>query len=67
MMGAFCFVMPLFLLGGADDYLMMLCRKSHWFHTIAMSRTELDRVFNNTAMKKRSVVVYDNRNFLPAQ
>ena len=32
-----------------------------------MSRTELDRVFNNTAMKMRSVVVYDNRNFLPAQ
>ena len=28
-------------------------RRSHWFHTIAMSRTELDRVFNNTAMKKR--------------
>ncbi|KAH9056754.1 hypothetical protein EDB87DRAFT_1779611 [Lactarius vividus] len=26
----------------------------HWFHTIAMSRTELDRVFNNTAMKKRT-------------
>jgi hypothetical protein len=31
-------------------------RRSHWFHTIAMSRTELDRVFNNTAMKKRCVV-----------
>ncbi|KAH9170775.1 hypothetical protein EDB89DRAFT_1975792 [Lactarius sanguifluus] len=28
--------------------------RSHWFHTIAMSRTELDRVFNNTAMKKRT-------------
>lgn len=28
-------------------------RRSHWFHTIMMSRTELDRVFNNTAMKKR--------------
>ena len=32
------------------------CRRSHWFHTIAMSRTELDRVFNNAAMKKRCVV-----------
>ncbi|KAI9436365.1 hypothetical protein H4582DRAFT_2120485 [Lactarius indigo] len=28
--------------------------RSHWFHTIAMSRIELDRVFNNTAMKKRT-------------
>jgi hypothetical protein len=27
-------------------------RQSHWFHTIIMSRAELDRVFNNTAMKK---------------
>ena len=31
-----------------------LCRRSHWFHTIMMSRSELDRVFNNTAMKKRT-------------
>ncbi|KAF8256723.1 hypothetical protein EI94DRAFT_214953 [Lactarius quietus] len=28
--------------------------RSHWFHTIAMSRAELDRVFNNMAMKKRT-------------
>jgi hypothetical protein len=28
-------------------------RRSHWFHTILMSRTELDKVFNNTDMKKR--------------
>ncbi|EPQ58552.1 hypothetical protein GLOTRDRAFT_114937 [Gloeophyllum trabeum ATCC 11539] len=28
--------------------------RSHWFHTIMMSRAELDRVFNNTAMKKRT-------------
>ncbi|KAI0255257.1 hypothetical protein BJV78DRAFT_1178735 [Lactifluus subvellereus] len=28
--------------------------RSHWFRTIIMSRTELDRVFNNTAMKKRT-------------
>ena len=34
------------------------CRRSHWFHTIAMSRTELDRVFNNAAMKKRCIVTY---------
>lgn len=29
--------------------------RSHWFHTIMMSRGELDRVFNNVAMKKRCV------------
>ncbi|KAJ7090357.1 hypothetical protein B0H15DRAFT_779410 [Mycena belliarum] len=28
--------------------------RSHWFHTIMISRTELDRVFNNTEMKKRT-------------
>ncbi|TFK46019.1 hypothetical protein OE88DRAFT_1715160 [Heliocybe sulcata] len=28
--------------------------RSHWFHTIMMPRPELDRVFNNTAMKKRT-------------
>jgi hypothetical protein len=28
--------------------------RGHWFHTIVMSRGELDRVFNNTAMKKRT-------------
>ncbi|KAG9318183.1 hypothetical protein JVU11DRAFT_262 [Chiua virens] len=28
--------------------------RSHWFHTIMMSRSELDRVFNNVAMKKRT-------------
>lgn len=29
--------------------------RSHWFHTIIMSRSELDRVFSNVAMKKRCV------------
>ena len=29
---------------------------THWFYTIMVTRAELDRVFNNTAMKKRSVV-----------
>ncbi|KAH7889979.1 hypothetical protein F5I97DRAFT_1849067 [Phlebopus sp. FC_14] len=28
--------------------------RSHWFHTIMMSRSELDRVFNNLAMRKRT-------------
>ncbi|KII89266.1 hypothetical protein PLICRDRAFT_110017 [Plicaturopsis crispa FD-325 SS-3] len=28
--------------------------RSHWFHTIMMSRADLDRVFNNTAMKRRT-------------
>src|ERR1700683_136476 len=28
--------------------------RSHWFHTIMMGRGELDRVFNNVAMKKRT-------------
>ncbi|KAJ7349081.1 hypothetical protein DFH08DRAFT_135167 [Mycena albidolilacea] len=28
--------------------------RSHWFHTIAISRTDLERVFNNTEMKKRT-------------
>ncbi|KAJ8522681.1 hypothetical protein ONZ45_g786 [Pleurotus djamor] len=28
--------------------------RSHWFHTIMMSRADLDRAFNNTAMKKRT-------------
>ncbi|KAF8556936.1 hypothetical protein OG21DRAFT_1408180 [Imleria badia] len=28
--------------------------RSHWFHTIMMSRSELDRVFSNIAMKKRT-------------
>ncbi|KAJ7722291.1 hypothetical protein DFH07DRAFT_857064 [Mycena maculata] len=28
--------------------------RSHWFHTIMISRAELDRVFNNTEMKKRT-------------
>ncbi|KAI0263711.1 hypothetical protein BC834DRAFT_971090 [Gloeopeniophorella convolvens] len=28
--------------------------RSHWFHTIMMSRAELDRVFNNAAMRKRT-------------
>lgn len=32
----------------------MTHRRSHWFHTIMMSRAELDRVFNNAAMKKRT-------------
>ncbi|KAI6009382.1 hypothetical protein F5J12DRAFT_823200 [Pisolithus orientalis] len=28
--------------------------RSDWFHTIMMSRTELDKVFNNITMKKRT-------------
>ncbi|KAG9225924.1 hypothetical protein CCMSSC00406_0006454 [Pleurotus cornucopiae] len=28
--------------------------RSHWFHTILMSRAELDHEFNNNAMKKRT-------------
>ncbi|KAG2075865.1 hypothetical protein BDR04DRAFT_1004478 [Suillus decipiens] len=28
--------------------------RSHWFHTIMMSRTELDKAFNNSAMRKRT-------------
>ncbi|KAJ6582827.1 hypothetical protein B0H10DRAFT_2235119 [Mycena sp. CBHHK59/15] len=28
--------------------------RSHWFHTIMISRADLDRVFNNTDMKKRT-------------
>ncbi|ETW85344.1 hypothetical protein HETIRDRAFT_310749 [Heterobasidion irregulare TC 32-1] len=28
--------------------------RSHWFHTIMMSRGELDRVFSNAAMKRRT-------------
>lgn len=33
----------------------MAYRRSHWFHTIMMSRGDLDRVFNNSAMKKRYI------------
>lgn len=32
---------------------MATYRRSHWFHTIMMSRTELDKAFNNLAMRKR--------------
>ncbi|KAG6328653.1 hypothetical protein ID866_10435, partial [Astraeus odoratus] len=28
--------------------------RSHWFHTIMISRNELDKVFNNAEMKKRT-------------
>ncbi|OAX41883.1 hypothetical protein K503DRAFT_437706 [Rhizopogon vinicolor AM-OR11-026] len=28
--------------------------RSHWFHTIMMSRNELDKAFNNLAMRKRT-------------
>ncbi|KAJ3485864.1 hypothetical protein NLJ89_g11860 [Agrocybe chaxingu] len=28
--------------------------RSHWFHTLFISHTELQKVFNNTAMKKRT-------------
>ena len=28
-------------------------RRSHWFHTIMITRTELDRAFSNAAMKQR--------------
>ncbi|KIK17022.1 hypothetical protein PISMIDRAFT_238588 [Pisolithus microcarpus 441] len=31
-----------------------LFRRSDWFHTIMMSRSELDKVFNNVTMKKRT-------------
>ncbi|KAJ3999234.1 hypothetical protein F5050DRAFT_1022571 [Lentinula boryana] len=56
-------------LGTSDEYLRDLVQKriltltyirnihegrSHWFHTIYMSRTDLDRVFNNVEMKKRT-------------
>lgn len=30
-------------------------RRSHWFHTIMITRGELDRVFSNAAMKGRYV------------
>lgn len=33
--------------------LMDTHRRSHWFHTIMMSRTELDKAFNNLVMRKR--------------
>lgn len=29
-------------------------RRSHWFHTIMVTRTDLDRAFNNIAMKART-------------
>lgn len=32
----------------------MVSSRGHWFHTIVMSRGELDRIFNNTAMRKRT-------------
>ncbi|KAJ3728603.1 hypothetical protein EV361DRAFT_203834 [Lentinula raphanica] len=56
-------------LGTSDEYLRDLVQKriltltyirnihegrSHWFHTIYISRTDLDRVFNNVEMKKRT-------------
>lgn len=31
----------------------VFCSRSHWFHTILISRAELDKVFNNTDMRKR--------------
>lgn len=34
---------------------LLVYRRSHWFHTIYISRTDLDRVFNNVEMKKRCV------------
>lgn len=30
-------------------------RRSHWFHTIMITRGELDRIFSNAAMKSRYV------------
>ena len=33
-------------------------RRSHWCHMIMMSHAELDRVFNNTATKKRCVNLF---------
>ncbi|KAJ3877136.1 hypothetical protein F5051DRAFT_440839 [Lentinula edodes] len=56
-------------IGTSDEYLRDLVQKriltltyirnihegrSHWFHTIYISRTDLDRVFNNVEMKKRT-------------
>lgn len=35
---------------------LVASRKTHWFHTIVITRAELDKVFNNTAMRKRSVI-----------
>ncbi|KAF9072871.1 hypothetical protein BDP27DRAFT_1319546 [Rhodocollybia butyracea] len=55
--------------GTSDEYLRDLVQKriltltyirnihegrSHWFHTIYISRADLDRVFNNVEMKKRT-------------
>lgn len=39
---------------GVTSYLG--CRRSHWFHTIMITRAELDRAFSNTTMKSRSVL-----------
>jgi len=44
------------LFSNARFVLTPLLSRSHWFHTIMMSRSELDRVFNNVAMKKRCVL-----------
>ncbi|THH21083.1 hypothetical protein EW146_g415 [Bondarzewia mesenterica] len=60
---------PAFAQGASVEYLRDLVQKriitltymrnvhdgrSHWFHTIMMPRAELDRVFSNAAMKKRT-------------
>ncbi|KAF8471600.1 hypothetical protein DFH94DRAFT_655884 [Russula ochroleuca] len=41
-------IMPLTYMRNVHD------GRTHWFHTITMTRAELDRVFNNMAMKKRT-------------
>lgn len=35
------------------DIIFVYYRRSHWFHTIMVTRAELDRTFNNVAMKNR--------------
>ena len=39
-------------------------RRTHWFNTVVVTRTELDRVFDNTAMKKKCVIP---RSFVPSE
>ena len=39
-------------------------RRTHWSHTVVVTRTELDHVFNNTVMKKGCVIP---RSFVPSR
>ena len=36
------------------DCNMFSSRHTHWFHTIAIGRSDLDRAFDNNSMKKRT-------------